>query len=240
MSDAASAEIRYGQSTRFFDDANHFERRLERLREHKPGLLAALRRRSSDEIVPEPERLNEPFPLTDVQQAYWIGRDASYELGGVAAHSYVESEVAGLDIQRLEDALNALIARHDMLRMIVMPTGEQCILPDVPRYRVRVHDVSTLPAPERVTWDPNCCAGKNECKGQGRCAVSGINDCAGKNQCKGHGGCHTNCPPPGKERACCRGLNECKGKGGCKTANNECKGMNECKGKGGCRMFCPN
>ena len=121
----------------------------ERLREHKPGLLAALRRRSSDEIVPEPERLNEPFPLTDVQQAYWIGRDASYELGGVAAHSYVESEVAGLDIQRLEDALNALIARHDMLRMIVMPTGEQCILPDVPRYRVRVHDVSTLPAPER-------------------------------------------------------------------------------------------
>jgi hypothetical protein len=35
------------------------------------------------------------------------------------------------------------------------------------------------------------CKGKNECKGQGGCAVAGQNDCKGKNECKGKGGCKT-------------------------------------------------
>jgi hypothetical protein len=86
--------------------------------------------------------------------------------------------------------------------------------------------------------DPNCCAGKNECKGLGRCAVEGDHGCAGKNECKGKGGCHTNCPPP-TEQPCERGMNECKGQGNCKTASHDCKGMNDCKGQGGCRGFCP-
>lgn len=41
----------------------------------------------------------------------------------------------------------------------------------------------------------DCCAGKNECKGKGGCAVPGKNSCAGKNECKGKGGCSMNCPP---------------------------------------------
>lgn len=121
----------------------------ERLRAHRHDVLAALRRQSSKEILPQPELLDQPFPLTDVQQAYWIGRDASYELGGVAAHSYVETEAEGLDRERLEHALNRLIERHDMLRMVVLPTGEQRILTDAPRYRVASNDLSALSESER-------------------------------------------------------------------------------------------
>jgi hypothetical protein len=102
------------------------------------------------------------------------------------------------------------------------------------------NETAALPAREEKS-DPNCCAGKNECKGLGGCAIAGANDCAGKNECKGKGGCKTRACPKTEERTgdCCKGLNECKGKGGCKTAKNDCAGKNECKGQGGCRAFCP-
>lgn len=84
--------------------------------------------------------------------------------------------------------------------------------------------------------DPNCCKGKNECKGLGNCRSATGEGCRGKNECKGKGGCRPSvCPGQQREGACCKGLNECKGKGGCKTDGNDCKGLNECKGKGGCR-----
>ena len=36
--------------------------------------------------------------------------------------------------------------------------------------------------------DPNCCVGKNDCKGKGGCKTAS-NACKGKNDCKGKGGC---------------------------------------------------
>ncbi|MCH2108168.1 MAG: hypothetical protein MK135_02475 [Polyangiaceae bacterium] len=45
-----------------------------------------------------------------------------------------------------------------------------------------------------LTHDKECCMGKNDCKGQGGCAVPEGNDCAGKNECKGQGGCNMHCP----------------------------------------------
>src|SRR5690606_33826597 len=40
------------------------------------------------EIVPDPERADEPFPLTDVQQAYLVGRSGTLDLGQVSCHVY--------------------------------------------------------------------------------------------------------------------------------------------------------
>ncbi|HWE63822.1 MAG TPA: amino acid adenylation domain-containing protein, partial [Chloroflexota bacterium] len=37
-------------------------------------------------IVPAPHDLALPFPLTDVQQAYWLGRSSAFELGNVGTH----------------------------------------------------------------------------------------------------------------------------------------------------------
>ncbi len=85
-------------------------------------------------IVADPDHQYEPFALTDVQQAYWIGRGNSLELGNVACHIYVEIELAEFDRQRFELVLQRLIERHDMLRAIVLPDGRQQILKHVPRY----------------------------------------------------------------------------------------------------------
>ncbi|HEV2147309.1 MAG TPA: condensation domain-containing protein, partial [Longimicrobiaceae bacterium] len=91
--------------------------------------------------VPDPDRRHEPFPLTDVQQAYWVGRSAGIELGGVATHVYLELEREDLDLARFQDAWNRLVRRHDMLRAVVLSGREQRILPSVPEYRIEVLDL---------------------------------------------------------------------------------------------------
>ncbi len=93
-------------------------------------------------IVPDLETRHEPFPLTEVQEAYWLGRTRLFDLGGVSAHGYNEIEIEELDLKRFERALVRVIARHDMLRMVVRPDGLQQILPEVDDYQLRVYDLS--------------------------------------------------------------------------------------------------
>ncbi|WP_410641074.1 SDR family NAD(P)-dependent oxidoreductase [Amycolatopsis sp. lyj-346] len=83
-----------------------------------------------------------PFPLTRVQHAYRVGRSAGYGLGEVACHFYLEHRAPGLDVERYERAWNRVIARHEMLRSVVTADGENLVLPEVPVYRVPVHDVT--------------------------------------------------------------------------------------------------
>ncbi len=99
-------------------------------------------------LVPDPGRRHQPFPLTEVQQAYWIGRSGSFELGNVATHAYLEFDLAALDVERLGAALRRVIERHEMLRAVVLPTGEQRILPDVPPYEIELEDLRGLPPAE--------------------------------------------------------------------------------------------
>ncbi|MFD2176705.1 hybrid non-ribosomal peptide synthetase/type I polyketide synthase [Veronia pacifica] len=75
-----------------------------------------------------------PFPLTDVQQAYWIGRDQNMDLGNVACHGYLEIDCQHLDIPALQHAWNRMVSRHAMLRCIIMPDGQQRVLSEVPDY----------------------------------------------------------------------------------------------------------
>jgi pyochelin synthetase len=109
------------------------------LRHHKQELIEYLRRdRSLPEIVARPEEACAPFPLTDMQSAYVLGRDASFLSGGVACHAYGEVAYPELDAPRLERAWNALIRRHDMLRAVIHPHGYQYVLRHVPEYRIKI------------------------------------------------------------------------------------------------------
>ncbi|OCG21783.1 non-ribosomal peptide synthetase [Gilliamella sp. App4-10] len=84
----------------------------------------------------------QPFPLTDVQRAYWIGRQTGNS--AVATHVYHEFAVNQFDLIRFSQALSQLIARHDMLRAIVLPDGTQQILAQVPEYQIAYHDLRGL------------------------------------------------------------------------------------------------
>ena len=121
------------------------------------GLAAAIRelqgtRGAYDDTVnavPQitPDRANQhlPFPMTEVQQAYWLGRNEVFEFGNVSTHSYDEMETEVLDAPRFERAWNRVVARHPMLRTVILPDGLQQILPEVPVYRLPVLDLSALP-----------------------------------------------------------------------------------------------
>ena len=99
-------------------------------------------------IEPAPELRHLPFPLTDIQQAYWIGRRSAFELGNVAAHGYMEVDACGLDPDRLDAALVRVIERHDMLRAVVGDDGMQRILAEVPEYRMQRIDLREADADE--------------------------------------------------------------------------------------------
>jgi pyochelin synthetase len=83
----------------------------------------------------------EPFPLTDIQQAYYLGRSGDFELGNVSCHTYYEVETDDLDLERFNLALRQLIERHDMLRSVILPDGRQRILQSVRPYQIEVLDL---------------------------------------------------------------------------------------------------
>ena len=100
------------------------------------------RQLDSAEQISQVERF-EPFPLTDMQQAYWLGRAGLYDLGQVSLHGYIEIESSDLDIDRLELALRVLIDRHDMLRAVILADGRQKVLQSVPGYTIQRIDLRT-------------------------------------------------------------------------------------------------
>ncbi|NKD77349.1 amino acid adenylation domain-containing protein [Haematospirillum sp. H1815] len=94
------------------------------------------------DLIPDASNRYQPFPLTELQYAYWAGRSQAFAMGNIACHAYLETESVTLDPRCLEDAWNVLIQRHDALRLVIDADGRQHILPDVPLYHVPVVDMS--------------------------------------------------------------------------------------------------
>ena len=88
-------------------------------------------------IIPDPNKYL-PFPLMDIQQAYWIGRSGIFPLGNVSTHRYMEIDAEKIDLEKFTIAFQKLINRHDMLRSVVLPDGMQQILEHTPIYEIKV------------------------------------------------------------------------------------------------------
>ncbi|MFE9403399.1 amino acid adenylation domain-containing protein [Streptomyces sp. NPDC006530] len=93
-------------------------------------------------VVADPQRRGEPFPATDVQRAYWLGRGSDFTLGGVGSYWYWEFDGQDVDLALLEDVWNRLVERHEMMRAVFDDDGNQKILPRVPRFRLTVTDAA--------------------------------------------------------------------------------------------------
>ncbi|HZX28247.1 MAG TPA: amino acid adenylation domain-containing protein, partial [Telluria sp.] len=126
------------------------------IREHKDSLVALLGQswqgKASEplpQIEPDPASRHDPFPLNDVQHAYWIGRQAHFDLGNVATHFYFEVDAEDLDLDRLARAFNKVIAQQDMLRAVTDANGQQRILSSVPFYEIAETDLSAASESER-------------------------------------------------------------------------------------------
>ncbi|WP_395367640.1 amino acid adenylation domain-containing protein [Streptomyces sp. YH02] len=91
----------------------------------------------------------EPFGLTDLQQAYLVGRGDAFELGNTSTYFQIEIDLENVDLDRLGASFRAMIERHDMLRAVFTADGEQRIQRDVPAYVIRETDASALDPAER-------------------------------------------------------------------------------------------
>jgi hypothetical protein len=126
-----------------------------RIRAHKPRLLALLRSMEHDarplRIVPDPESRHEPFPLTENQEAYWLGRNERLESGGVGIHTFFELLLEDFDTPRFESAWDKVVRSHAMLRAVLLPEGRQRVLEHTPPVRIEeerltVEDASAVEA----------------------------------------------------------------------------------------------
>lgn len=93
------------------------------------------------QIVIQPEGRFQPFPLSDIQESFLTGRKLRIGKDWVGCHIYLELAVSELDIYRLQQAWERLIAYHDMLRTKIMTTGQQQVLKDTPVYVIKAVDL---------------------------------------------------------------------------------------------------
>ena len=100
----------------------------------------------------------DPFPLTDIQQAYWLGRNGAFELGNIATHGYREIDTKGIPHSAITEGFNRLIRRHDMLRAIVQPDGMQRVLEVVPEFTIQI----TQDIEHDLNHSPHCKAARNK------------------------------------------------------------------------------
>ena len=112
-------------------------------------MKAAGQRQEREEAWPvlshDADAAHEPFPLTAVQQAYWIGRMEGLAGGNIAAHAYYELDSTGFDVAAFERQFRRMIQRHDALRIVISADGRQRILKDVPPYEVQALDLRQVP-----------------------------------------------------------------------------------------------
>ena len=82
-----------------------------------------------------------PFPLTQVQYAYWAGRQKHQILGGFGCHCYVELDGTDIDTQRLAKAWSLLLMRHPMLRVRFLDDGTQQYMSEPYNKDITIYDL---------------------------------------------------------------------------------------------------
>ncbi|KJY91893.1 peptide synthetase [Vibrio neptunius] len=114
-----------------------------RLESFAAKLTHAEAQKQPAQLIPNPEERYRPFPMNEVQEAYWIGRQSGFALGNTSAQFFVEFRVSEFDAPRFNQAFNQLINRHDALRTVVR-NHQQQVLSDVPAFSIQCHTFADI------------------------------------------------------------------------------------------------
>ncbi|WP_418520160.1 phosphopantetheine-binding protein [Ruminococcus champanellensis] len=97
----------------------------------------------------DPARRFQPCPMTDLQTAYYIGRQADTELGGSPTRGYSEIICTEYDQERMTQAIRKLFQKHDVLRCCFQPDGTQQTVPEYDPPAPELEDISHMPPAEQ-------------------------------------------------------------------------------------------
>ncbi|KAA8996659.1 amino acid adenylation domain-containing protein [Affinibrenneria salicis] len=82
-------------------------------------------------LSPDPSGRYQPFDLTEIQHAYWMGQLGEFSLR-CGTHYLIELDGENISLARIDRAWRALWLRHDMLRACVDDEGRQSVAPVIP------------------------------------------------------------------------------------------------------------
>ncbi len=88
------------------------------------------------------------FPMTDLQQAFFIGRASTVALGNCASHSYTEILCHEYDKNKVVKVIETLVNRHAMLRCRFDELGNHHICTNI-NIDITEHDFTGLPEEEK-------------------------------------------------------------------------------------------
>lgn len=88
------------------------------------------------------------YPMTDLQQAFFIGREATVALGNCASHSYAEILCPEYTKEKVEAVIRKLVKRHPMLRCYFDDLGNHHIVDDI-QISLTEHDFTGVSQEER-------------------------------------------------------------------------------------------
>lgn len=89
------------------------------------------------------------FPLTDVQHAYWVGRNPDQVMGGISCYLYFEFECGEIDRQRLSKAWENVQYLHSSLRTKFLESGTQVIQDKPYNSSIIIYDLQQLDETEK-------------------------------------------------------------------------------------------
>lgn len=100
-------------------------------------------KKENEDTVPlilDAENRFEPFGLTDMQQAYWVGRNEIVSTSN-PTHVYAELYGSNITTEEITKAWNTLIKRHDMLRVVFTDEGLQQTLKETLEYVPTIYNL---------------------------------------------------------------------------------------------------
>jgi amino acid adenylation domain-containing protein len=101
-------------------------------------------------IRSDDEQAFQPFPLTEMQEAYVVGRSTGPSEARSSLHGYWEFVGARIYETRLAQTWTALIERHPMLRAVLLENGAQRVLDCGESLPISVIDLSEMPEGEQL------------------------------------------------------------------------------------------
>lgn len=99
-----------------------------------------------------PENKFKSFPMTDLQIAYYIGRNNDTELGGNPTRGYSEIICKNYDHEKMKKAINRLFSVHDIFRCRFNEDGTQQVEPEWKFTEFPYEDITDMPEAEKNAY----------------------------------------------------------------------------------------